>query len=50
MTTIPQYDYPHSPILLIGFGGILFTLVLLYFTNRAYFNSPLNRDRPNGKA
>ena len=25
--------------------GILFTLVLLYFVNRAYFNSPLNQDK-----
>ena len=35
--TIPQYDFPHSPILLIGFGGIFFTLVLLYFTIERFF-------------
>ena len=43
--TVPTYDLPQSPILIIGFLGIMFTLVLLYFVNRAYFESPLNRDR-----
>ena len=43
-TSIPQYDLPQSPILIIGFFGIFFTLVLLYFVNRAYFDSPLNDD------
>ena len=45
MTSVPTYDLPQSPILIVGFFGILFTLVLLYFVNRAYFNSPLNQDR-----
>ena len=45
MTNVPVYDLPQSPILIIGFFGILFTLVLLYFVNRAYFESPLNRDK-----
>ena len=45
MQTVPFYDFPQSPILIIGFLGIVFTLVLLYFVNRAYFESPLNRDR-----
>ena len=44
-TTIPQYDLPQSPILIIGFFGIFFTLVLLYFVNRAYFDSPLTEDK-----
>ena len=43
--TVPVYDIPESPILIVGFFGIMFTLVLLYFVNRDYFNSPLNRDR-----
>ena len=43
--SIPQYDLPQSPILIIGFFGIFFTLVLLYFVNRAYFDSPLNEDK-----
>ena len=45
MENVPVYDLPQSRILIVGFFGILFTLVLLYFVNRAYFNSPLNRDR-----
>lgn len=45
MQTVPFYDFPQSPILIIGFLGIIFTLVLLYFVNRAYFESPLNPDK-----
>ena len=45
MTSVPTYDLPQSPILIVGFFGILLTLVLLYFVNRAYFESPLNRDK-----
>jgi hypothetical protein len=41
---IPFYDFPHSPILWIGLGGILFTLVLYFVTNRAYTISPFNED------
>ena len=41
---IPTYDFPHSPILWIGLGGILFTLVLYYVTNRVYTISPFNDD------
>ena len=44
---VPVYDIPESPILIIGFLGILFTLVLLYVVNRDYFASPLNKDRKN---
>ena len=47
--TIPTYDFPQSPILIIGFFGIIFTLVLLYFVNRAYFDSPLNMDNIHRK-
>ena len=43
--TVPVYDIPESPILIVGFLGIMFTLVLLYFVNRDYFASPLNRVR-----
>ena len=42
---VPFYDFPESPILIVGFFGILFTIVLLYVVNRDYFASPLNRDR-----
>ena len=42
---VPVYDIPESPILIVGFFGNLFTLVLLYSVNRVYFASPLNLDR-----
>jgi len=45
--TVPVYDIPESPILIVGFLGIMFTLVLLYVVNRDYFGSPLNEDRRN---
>ena len=41
----PVYDIPESPLLIAGFLGILFPLVLIFFVNRDYFASPLNRDR-----
>ena len=42
--TVPVYEIPDSPLLIVGFLGIMFTLVLLYFVNRDYFGSPLNED------
>lgn len=42
---IPTYDFPHSPILIIGFFGIFTALTVLYVANRDYFDSPLNRDK-----
>ncbi len=45
MTEIPFYDFPKSPILIIGFFGIITAMVTLYVVNRKYFNSPLNEDR-----
>ena len=42
---IPVYDFPNSPILLLGFSGILVALVTLFITYIKYFNSPLNRDK-----
>ena len=45
MPAVPFYDFPQSPILIIGFFGILTALIVLYVANRDYFNSPLNRDK-----
>ena len=42
---IPVYDFPNSPILLIGFFGIFVALSTLFITYSKYFNSPLNRDK-----
>ena len=42
---VPVYEFPNSPILLLGFFGILVALTTLFITNYKYFNSPLNRDK-----
>ena len=42
---VPVYDFPNSPILLLGFFGITVALTTLLITYNKYFNSPLNRDR-----
>ena len=42
---VPVYDFPNSPILLLGFLGILVALTTLFVTYNKYFNSPLNRDK-----
>ena len=42
---VPVYDFPNSPILILGFFGILVALVTLFITFNKYFNSPLNRDK-----
>ena len=42
---IPVYDFPNSPILILGFLGILVALATLFITFNKYFNSPLNRDK-----
>tara|TARA_B100000927_G_scaffold199826_1_gene161659 strand:- start:224 stop:361 length:138 start_codon:yes stop_codon:yes gene_type:complete len=43
--TIPTYDFPQSPILIIGFFGIFTALAVLFVANRDYFSSPLNDDK-----
>ena len=42
---VPVYDFPNSPILILGFFGILVAISTLIITNNKYFNSPLNRDK-----
>ena len=42
---VPVYDFPNSPILILGFFGIVIALITLFITFNKYFNSPLNRDR-----
>ena len=42
---VPVYDFPNSPILNLGFFGILVAIVTLFITYNKYFNSPLNRDK-----
>ena len=42
---VPVYDFPNSPILILGFFGILVALITLAITYNKYFDSPLNRDK-----
>ena len=42
---VPVYDFPNSPILILGFFGIVIALLTLFITFNKYFNSPLNKDR-----
>jgi|TARA_B100000519_G_scaffold17404_2_gene12707 hypothetical protein len=44
MNNVPFYDFPHSPILIIGFFGIFTALTVLFVANRSYFSSPFNED------
>tara|TARA_B100001778_G_C18574827_1_gene624387 strand:- start:662 stop:802 length:141 start_codon:yes stop_codon:yes gene_type:complete len=44
MQTVPFYDFPSSPILIIGFFGILTALAVLFVANKKYFSSPFNED------
>ena len=42
---VPVYDFPNSPILILGFFGIVFAISTLLISYDRYFNSPLNRDK-----
>ena len=44
MPAVPFYDFPQSPILIIGFFGILTALAVLFVANRKYFSSQINED------
>ena len=41
---IPFYDFPSSPILIIGSLGITVAIVVFFVTYQKYFNSPFNRE------
>jgi beta-lactamase regulating signal transducer with metallopeptidase domain len=42
--SIPFYDFPSSPILIIGAIGIFVALAVFFVSYQKYFNSPLNRE------
>ena len=41
--SIPFYDFPSSPILIIGALGIA-VAIAVFFSYQKYFNSPLNKE------
>ena len=42
--SIPFYEFPSSPILIIGATGILVALAVFFVAFQKYFNSPLNKE------
>ena len=42
--SIPFYDFPSSPILIIGALGITIALAVFFVAYQKYFNSPFNRE------
>ena len=42
--SIPFYDFPSSPILIIGALGIATAIAVFFVSYQKYFNSPLNRE------
>ena len=42
--SIPFYDFPSSPILIVGALGIVIALVVFFVAYQKYFNSPLNKE------
>ena len=42
--SIPFYDFPSSPILIIGALGITIAIVVFFVAFQKYFNSPFNRE------
>ena len=44
MLSIPFYEFPNSPLLLVGAIGIVVALVVFFLAYQKYFSSPFNRE------
>ena len=44
MPSVPFYDFPSSPLLIIGALGILIAIVVFFLAYLKYFNSPFNKE------
>ena len=44
MLSIPFYDFPSSPLLIIGALGIVVAIATFALSYQKYFNSPLNKE------
>ena len=42
--SIPFYDFPSSPILIVGALGIAVAITVFFVAYQKYFNSPLNKE------
>ena len=44
MLSIPFYEFPNSPLLLIGAIGIVVAMAVFFLAYKKYFSSPFNRE------
>jgi len=44
LLSVPFYDFPSSPILIIGAIGIVVALAVFFLAYEKYFNSPFNEE------
>ena len=44
LLSVPFYDFPSSPILIIGLIGIVVALAVFFLAYQKYFNSPFNKE------
>ena len=44
LLSVPFYDFPSSPILIIGAIGIVVALAVFFLASQKYFNSPFNKE------
>ena len=44
MLSVPFYDFPSSPLLIVGALGIFLAIAVFFVANKKYFNSPLNKE------
>ena len=44
MLSVPFYDFPASPLLIVGAIGIILALIIFFLSYQKYFNSPFNRE------
>ena len=42
--SVPFYDFPSSPILIIGALGIALAITVFFIAYQKYFKSPLNKE------
>ena len=44
MLSVPFYDFPSSPLLIIGALGIVVAITVFFLAYQKYFNSPFNME------
>ena len=44
LLSAPFYDFPSSPLLIIGAIGIVVALAVFFLAYQKYFNSPFNKE------